>query len=167
MDQLKAAFQGFPHPRSFLDFAANEARRLDSTTMLLFAGFVTVILAVFASQLLVIWQFVWNCFLQPLGKQADQAGRLNRFYSGQAESPSFPPTPALLQSLTPFSRQFTTRRVRSSYVVAERCSNSPLRICGNNDARIPRSDSSGSISVVVPVRRPNSLSGNLLISPRF
>lgn len=85
MDQLKAAFQGFPHPRSFLEFAANEARRLDSTTLLLFAGFVTVILAVFASQLLVIWQFVWNCFLQPLGKQTDQAGRLNRFYSGQAE----------------------------------------------------------------------------------
>lgn len=90
MDQLKAAFQGFPHPRSFLEFAANEARRLDSTTLLLFAGFVTVILAVFASQLLVIWQFVWNCFLQPLGKQTDQAGRLNRFYSGQAESASFP-----------------------------------------------------------------------------
>ena len=92
MDQLKAALGGLPHPRSFYDFASNEARRLDSTTWLLFAGFVTVILAVFASQLLVVWQFVWNCFLQPLGKQTDQAGRLNRFYSGQAESELFPLT---------------------------------------------------------------------------
>lgn len=64
--------------------------QLTLTSSLLAAGFVAVCLAVFASQVSTVWQFVWNCFLQPLGKQTDQAGRLNRFYQGQAESSSFP-----------------------------------------------------------------------------
>jgi betaine lipid synthase len=51
-------------------------------------AFAAVILAIFASQLSLVSKFVWNCFLQPLGKNADQAGRLNRFYQGQAASES-------------------------------------------------------------------------------
>lgn len=50
------------------------------------AAFVAVVLSIFAAKINLVWQFIWNCFLQPLGKNADQAGRLNRFYQGQAES---------------------------------------------------------------------------------
>lgn len=56
-----------------------------SSGWVLVAAFAAVVLAVFSSQLQLVWQFVWNCFLQPLGKNSDQAGRLNRFYQGQAE----------------------------------------------------------------------------------
>lgn len=42
-------------------------------------------LTTFPCCLAVASRFVWNCFLQPLGKNADQAGRLDRFYKGQAD----------------------------------------------------------------------------------
>lgn len=57
------------------------------------AGASILVLAIFSisGQLSLLSQFVWQCFLQPLGKHSDQAGRLNRFYQGQAESTcSFP-----------------------------------------------------------------------------
>lgn len=41
-------------------------------------------LSAFATEALVAWQFAWNCFVKPLGKNPTQEGRLNRFYEGQA-----------------------------------------------------------------------------------
>ncbi|GAA5888436.1 hypothetical protein JCM6882_008619 [Rhodosporidiobolus microsporus] len=38
----------------------------------------------FASQLSVALVFAYNCFLRPLGKTANQQGRLDKFYEGQA-----------------------------------------------------------------------------------
>lgn len=56
-------------------------------------GLVLAVVALFWAQVNLVFVFVWNCFLQPLGKQTDQQGRLNRFYQGQADSESlvFPP----------------------------------------------------------------------------
>ncbi|KAI5479438.1 betaine lipid synthase [Pseudohyphozyma bogoriensis] len=51
----------------------------------LLASFLAVVVAAFASPLSVAWQFAYNCFFRPLGKSADQAGRLNKFYEKQAE----------------------------------------------------------------------------------
>lgn len=59
-----------------------------STTALAVSFIAAAILLIFGSQLSLIWTFMWNCFFQPLGKNADQAGRLDRFYSGQADSKS-------------------------------------------------------------------------------
>lgn len=41
-------------------------------------------LSAFAAEVVVAWTFAWNCFFKPLGKNATQEGRLNRFYEGQA-----------------------------------------------------------------------------------
>ncbi|GAA5839181.1 hypothetical protein JCM9279_002619 [Rhodotorula babjevae] len=43
-----------------------------------------VVILAFAAEALVACQFAWNCFVKPLGKNATQEGRLNRFYEGQA-----------------------------------------------------------------------------------
>ncbi|KAM0746256.1 hypothetical protein T439DRAFT_360574 [Meredithblackwellia eburnea MCA 4105] len=56
-----------------------------SSGWVLVAAFAAILVAFFSSQITLIWQFCWNCFFQPLGKNADQAGRLNRFYQGQAK----------------------------------------------------------------------------------
>ncbi|SCV73196.1 BQ2448_7121 [Microbotryum intermedium] len=48
----------------------------------------TMVLAIvfaFAGAMHVALQFCWNCFFKPLGKSKDQEGRLNTFYSGQAD----------------------------------------------------------------------------------
>ncbi|GAA5959377.1 hypothetical protein JCM21900_000709 [Sporobolomyces salmonicolor] len=59
-------------------------RHRPTSGWLLVAAIAAVALSAFASQLAVIWTFAWNCFFQPLGKNANQEGRLNRFYAGQA-----------------------------------------------------------------------------------
>ncbi|KAJ8291944.1 hypothetical protein OF846_004728 [Rhodotorula toruloides] len=51
---------------------------------LLGAGIAVIALSSFARELVTAWTFAWNCFFQPLGKNASQEGRLNRFYQGQA-----------------------------------------------------------------------------------
>uniref|UniRef100_A0A0K3CN82 Betaine lipid synthase n=1 Tax=Rhodotorula toruloides TaxID=5286 RepID=A0A0K3CN82_RHOTO len=51
---------------------------------LLGAGIAIIALSGFARELVTAWTFAWNCFFQPLGKNASQEGRLNRFYQGQA-----------------------------------------------------------------------------------
>lgn len=58
----------------------------ESSGWVLAAAVAAVTLGIFSSQISLVWQFVWNCFLQPLGKNDSQKGRLDRFYQGQAES---------------------------------------------------------------------------------
>lgn len=42
--------------------------------------------ALFSKKFTLAIGFIYNCLLRPLGKHGDQAGRLNSFYKGQAES---------------------------------------------------------------------------------
>ncbi|KAK4700778.1 betaine lipid synthase, partial [Phenoliferia sp. Uapishka_3] len=56
-----------------------------SSSWVLLSAFFVVALGVFSSPLYVASQFIWSCFLMPLGKTKDQAGRLDSFYKNQAE----------------------------------------------------------------------------------
>ncbi|KAK4048434.1 hypothetical protein OIV83_004780 [Microbotryomycetes sp. JL201] len=52
--------------------------------ILAFACWLAIALT-FASQLSTACLFAWNCFFKPLGKSANQQGRLDAFYQGQAQ----------------------------------------------------------------------------------
>lgn len=55
---------------------------------ILVGAFVLALAAAFATPLQIALSFAWNCFFKPLGKSANQQGRLDQFYQGQAESRS-------------------------------------------------------------------------------
>ncbi|ORY85942.1 hypothetical protein BCR35DRAFT_302535 [Leucosporidium creatinivorum] len=52
---------------------------------ILVGAFVLALAAAFATPVQIALSFAWNCFFKPLGKSANQQGRLDQFYLGQAE----------------------------------------------------------------------------------
>jgi len=67
---------------------------------ILVGALVTVVVACFAKPLRLSWQFVWNCFLRPLGKSENQKGRLDAFYQVSGRSLSGGETHRAVHELT-------------------------------------------------------------------
>ncbi|GJN90988.1 hypothetical protein Rhopal_004002-T1 [Rhodotorula paludigena] len=70
--------------RPLRDHLTTYTQHPSASAWLLGSAIVLVAISAYASQLLIAVQFAWSCFFAPLGKNASQQGRLDRFYQGQA-----------------------------------------------------------------------------------